>query len=134
MVEQRFHVDDGRIVHCLEAAHPKPEVVDRHDLHRVKPYRVRAVGGARAEHSLLGPGQVVTGMDAKDIPAGTIKPGEDDHPIPRSQAVEDVRLEDEPSLRRSLISLLRRRRDVVQGRLNPIGMSWKPDWSKRRQA
>ena len=77
-------------------------------------------------------------MDAKDIPAGTIKPGEDDHPIPGSQvleAVEDVRLEDEPSLGAPSSPCLGADATSSKGDSTvPIAMSWKPDWSNRRRA
>ncbi len=56
----------------------------------MEPYRIRAVGGARTEHSLLGLREVVTGMYAKDIAAGAIKPSEDDDLIPRTEILETV--------------------------------------------
>src|SRR5947208_1385738 len=50
-IEHRLHVEDGCAVQRLEIAHLDAGAIDRHDLHIVKPDRIRSIGGPRTEHA-----------------------------------------------------------------------------------
>lgn len=61
-------------------------------------------------------------MDAKHITTRTMKPCQDHDPVADTkvaETVEDIRVEHEPGVGRSLMALLRRCGTVGQGRLHP---------------
>ena len=89
--------------------------------------RVRPVGRARAEHTLLGVDWVPTGVHAQHVPLCSVKPCEDeDLGIgPKvAKALADVAVENEPGVGRTLVALQGRSRSVEQGGLD------RPDWSQ----
>jgi hypothetical protein len=61
-------------------------------------------------------------MDRQHVPIGAIQPGEDEKLVTRlnaAQPVQDLRLEVEPGVRRTLVALLWGGIEVPQRRLDP---------------
>jgi hypothetical protein len=115
-------VHDRGSVDGLEVAHAHAGALDRHDLHRVQPDRVGAIGRARVEDALHRVGRIVARAHAQDVAPRTVEPREHDELGARRDAVEAVehgRLEDEPGVGRPLQTLLGRRRRVGQLGLDP---------------
>jgi GGDEF domain-containing protein len=95
--------------------------VDLGDLDPVESDRVGPVRRARREHAGGRSRGVAARMDDERVAVRAIEPGEEEQLIARRdppQALEHLRLEDEPRVRRPLVALLGRRLQVVQWRLD----------------
>ena len=116
-----FDVEDRGAVERLEMANAKPAPVDRDNLHRMEPDRVRAVGRARVEDSLNGIGRVAARVYPQDITSGAIEPREDDDLISRPdtvEALEHIWFDHQPGIGCSFVALRRGGLPIGQRRLD----------------
>src|SRR3954447_12903538 len=134
--EHRLDVDDRRPIQRLEVVHADPRALNRDDLHLVEADRVRAVGGASAEHAGQRVPAVVARMDTEYVSTGAVEPREHDDLVAGANVAQPIHhpfVEDQPRGRRSLAALLGRAARVGEGDCTtPMGASAMGDGSIAR--
>ena len=106
----------------LEVPHADSRALDRDDLDSVESDRVRPVGRAGAEDTLLSVQRIPARVHPQHVAPCPIEPGQDDDVGAALEVTDPLAhhlLEYEPGIGRSLVALLRSQVAIHQGRLDP---------------
>ena len=120
-VEPGFHIEDRCPVQCFEVSNLNSQALDRNDLNEVETDRIGTIRRSSAEHSVLGNRHVIAWMHSQDVAPRPVQPCQHNDLVSHPEVLETLgysRVEDEPSIRRSLVALFRCRSGIGERRLD----------------